>query len=345
MRAEPAKRKAGKLGENKLKCLVTGGSGFLGSHLVEALVKRGEQVRALVRPGSKTEHLDQLGIELSPGDLGDIHSLRNAAQNIDIVYHCAALAADWGSWEDFEDTNVVGTRNLLQAALERGVDKFIHVSTTDVYGYPDSPVDETAPFRFRGWPYGDTKIKAEVTVWEYHRQHGLPITIIRPLNIYGPRSMTFVLEISELLNKNGMVHIGNGLKSAGLVYVTNVVDVILLAADNDISVGQAYHAYDGSGITWPQYINRLADIIGAAHPRIVIPYRPAYLTGWLMEKIYGALRIENRPLLTRMAVELVGTDQGFSIEKAQRDLNYTPNIDFEEGMQHVKDWLLQIGYI
>ena len=138
----------------------------MGSHLVEALVKRGEQVRALVRPGSKTEHLDQLGIELSHGDLGDIHSLRNAAQNIDIVYNCAALAADWGSWDDFEDTN-----------------------------------------------------------------------------------------------------------------------------------------------------------------------------------IYGALRIANRPLLTRMAVELVGTDQGFSIEKAQRDLNYTPNVDFEEGMQHVKDWLLQIGYI
>jgi len=86
-------------------------------------------------------------------------------------------------------------------------------------------------------------------------------------------------------------------------------------------------------------------IIGAAHPPIVVPYRAAYLTGWLMEKIYGALGVTKRPLLTRMAVELVGTDQGFSIEKAQRDLNYAPNVDFEEGMQHVKDWLLQIGYI
>ena len=312
---------------------------------METLVRRGEQVRVLVRSTSKTEHLEPLGVELFPGDLGDIHSLRNATQDIDIVYHCAALAADWGSWEEFYKINVTGTRNLLQAALERRVDKFIHISTTDVYGFPDSPVDETAPFRFRGWPYGDTKIRAEETVWEYYRQKGLPISVVRPLNIYGPRSTTFVLEIAELLKKGSMVHIGNGLKSAGLVYVTNVVDIILLTTGNDISIGQAYHASDGSNVTWHQYVNRLADIIGAPHPRITLPYRPAYIIGWLMEKIYGTLAVENRPLLTRMAVELVGTDQNFSIEKAQKDLNYRPIVDFEKGMQHVKDWLFQIGYI
>ena len=317
----------------------------MGSHLVEALVKRGEQVRVLVRPTSKTEHLEQLGVELYLGDLDDIHSLRRATQDIDIVYHCAALAADWGSWEKFDKINVAGTRNLLQAALGRRVDKFIHISTTDVYGYPNSPVDETAPFRFRGWPYGDTKIKAEETVWEYYHQKGLPISVVRPVNIYGPRSTTFVLEIAGLLKKKGMVHIGNGLKSAGLVYVTNVVDVMLLVADNDISIGQAYHASDGSNVTWPQYVNRLADIIGAPHPRISIPYRPAYIIGWLMEKIYRTLAVKTRPLLTRMAVEFLETDHGFSIEKSQKDLNYTPIVDFEEGMQHVKDWLLQIGFI
>jgi len=317
----------------------------LGGHLTETLVKRGEQVRVLVRSTSKTDHLEPLGVELFHGDLGDIHSLRNATQDIDIVYHCAALAADWGSWEEFHKINVTGTRNLLQAALEKRVNKFIHISTTDVYGYPDSPVDETAPFRFRGWPYCDTKIKTEETVWEYYHQKGLPISVVRPLNIYGPRSTTFVLEIAELLKKGSMVHIGNGLKSAGLVYVTNVVDLILLTAGNDISTGQAYHASDGSNVTWRQYINRLADIIGAPHPRITLPYRPAYIIGWLMEKIYGTLAVKNRPLLTRMAVELVGTDHNFSIEKAQNDLNYKPNVDYEKGMKHVKDWLFLIGYI
>jgi nucleoside-diphosphate-sugar epimerase len=328
-----------------MRCLVSGGSGFLGSHLVEALVRRGDRVRVLVRRTSKTEHLEKLGVELSTGDLSEIHSLRNATQDIDKVFHCAALAADWGRWQDFEMTNVAGTRNLLRAALDRGVDKFIHISTTDVYGYPNSPVDETASFRFRGWPYGDTKIKAEQAVWEYHQGHGLPISIIRPINIYGPRSETFVLEIAQLLKKGSMVHIGKGLKSAGLVYVSNVVDVILLAADKDISIGQAYHASDGSNVTWPQYVNLLADIIGAPHPRISIPYRPAYFIGWLMEKIYGVLGTKSRPLLTRMAVELVGTDQGFSIEKAQKDLDYAPSVDFDDGMRRVANWLDQIGFI
>ena len=142
-----------------------------------------------------------------------------------------------------------------------------------------------------------------------------------------------------------MVQIGSSLKPSGLVYVANVVDVILLAADNDISIGEAYHAADNTNVTWPQYVNRLADIIDAPHPRISIPYRPAYAIGWLMEKFYGFLAVKTRPLLTRMAVELIGTNQGFSFEKAQKDLNYTPRIGFEEGMQHVKDWLIQIGYI
>jgi nucleoside-diphosphate-sugar epimerase len=332
-------------GRQKMKNLVTGGSGFLGSHLVEALINRGEQVRVLVRSTSKMDHLEPLGIELCYGDLKDIQSLRSAVQDIDRVYHCAAQVADWGRWDQFEKSNVIGTRNILQAALEKRVDKFIHVSSTDVYGLPDSPVDETAPFHLRGWPYCDTKIEAEEMVWKYYHQKGLPISVVRPQNIYGPRSRTFVLDIANLLRKKSMVHIGNGLKSAGLVYVTNVVDVILLAASKDIGTGQAYNASDGTNATWRQYLNRLADIIGVPNPTITLPYRPAYFIGWFMEKVYGSLAFKKRPLITRMAVELLGTNQNYSIKKAEKDLDYKPNVDFETGMKHVRDWLLKIGYI
>jgi len=175
--------------------LITGGSGFLGSQLTEAMVARGEIVRALVRPLSNTSLLENLGVELIRGDLTDPSSLKKAVQGVERVYHCAALAADWGPWKDFRAANVTGVYNILEAAMEAGVDKIIHVSTTDVYGHPNRYVRESAPYRSRGWPYGDTKIEGEKIVWDYHREHDLSITIVRPVSIYGPRSVTFVIEI------------------------------------------------------------------------------------------------------------------------------------------------------
>jgi nucleoside-diphosphate-sugar epimerase len=234
---------------------------------------------------------------------------------------------------------VTGLWSLLDAATAVGVRRFIHVSTSDAYGYPDTPVDETAPYRLRGWPYGDTKIAGERLVWAYHHEHGLPITIVRPVTVYGPRSIPFVVEIVALLKRGSMAYIGDGRKPAGLAYVTNVVDLLLRAADSERSQGQAYNASDGLNITWRQYVGRLAAIVGAPNPRLVIPHRPAYLAGWAMERSYAALRIRTRPLLTRLAVELMGTDQSFTVAKARGELGYEPAVDFAEGMRRVEVWL------
>ena len=328
-----------------MKNLVTGASGFLGSHVVDGLLGRGEEVRALVRETSDTAYLTSLGVELAVGNLGDGQSVLKAAKGVDRIYHCAALSADWGTWEEFTASNVTGVQNVLEAALIASVEKLVHVSTTDVYGYPDAPVDETAPYRARGFPYNNTKIEGEKLVWQYHRKKGLPITVVRPVSIYGPRSVSFVIEIVDLLKTGDMVHIAKGIKPAGLAYATNVVDLMLLAADNPKSVGQAYNACDGSSVGWREYVNRLADIVGVKHPGIVIPYRLAYFVGLLMEKIYVMFGKKDRPLLTRTVVEIFGTSQGFSIEKARRELGYEPKVDFEEGMKRVESWLKEAGRI
>ncbi len=325
--------------------LVTGGSGFLGSHLVEALVARAEEVRVLVRSTSDVTRLEELGVDLVTGDLSDPASLQAAARGVERIYHCAALASDWGTWETFRAANVTGVRNVLEAALAAGVHKFIHVSTTGVYGHPDYPADETAPYRQRGWPYGDTKIEGEQLVWAYYQEYGLPVTVARPASIYGPRSVTFVTDFVELLQQRSLPHIGRKQKPAGLAYVTNVVDFLLLIADSEQSVGEAYNVSDGLDISWRQYVNRLAEMVGAPQPRLMIPYRLAYLVGWLMEQSYRMLRIRQRPLLTRLAVELLGTTQGFPIDKARRQLGYEPRVGFEEGMDRIKAWLRQTGTI
>jgi nucleoside-diphosphate-sugar epimerase len=325
--------------------LVTGGSGFLGSHLVEALVARGEDVRVLVRPASQTAHLEKLGVELAGGDLTDPLSLASATQGVARIYHAAALAADWGPATEFQAANVTGVQNLLAAASAAGVKRFIHISTTDVYGHPDYPAAESAPFRVRGWPYGDTKIASEQLIWAYHHEQGLPVTVVRPVNIYGPRSGSFVLDIVDLLRQGSMVHIGRHKKPGGITYVTNVVDLILRAADSQKSIGQAYNACDGSDLCWRDYVNRLADMVSVSHPRIVVPYRLAYAAGWAMEKLYSARNSERRPLLTRMAVDLFGTDQGFPIDKARRELGYEPQVNINEGMERIELWLREIGVL
>ncbi len=326
------------------KTLVTGGSGFLGSHLVDRLSALGENVRVLVRPTSNIEHLKKVkNVELMFGDLGDVRSLEKATAGIEYIFHCAALASDWGSWNDFYHVNVKCLHNLLNVLVNGNIKRLIHISTTDVYGYPDYPAYEDTPYNSRGIPYCDTKIEGEKLVWEYFKKHGLPVTVIRPVNIYGPRSITFGYDITKLLKEGSMVHISNGNKPAGLAYVGNVVDAIISSLENKKSIGMAYNISDGSDITWKQYVNYLAKITDNPRPKIVIPYKIAYFSGWLMEKYYSHFPIKGKPLLTRMAAELFGTNQGFPIEKARRELGYDPKVGFGEGMYRVKMWLEGIG--
>src|SRR6056297_1321644 len=126
--------------------LVTGGSGFLGSHLLDSLSSLGENVRVLVRPTSNIEHLKTLkSVELLYGDLGDIQIFKRAVAGTEYIFHCAALASDWGNWNNFYYVNVECLRNLLNVTVENtasAIKRFVHISTTDVYGYPDYPADE-----------------------------------------------------------------------------------------------------------------------------------------------------------------------------------------------------------
>ncbi len=329
-----------------MKTLVTGATGFLGSHLVEALVGRGEEVRALVRPTSQVERLRALDVELVQGDLADAGSLPAAVAGVGRIFHCAALVGDWGSWDDFRRTNVQGVRNLLEAASRTDLSRFVHVSTTDVYGYPGGTgCDESHPYRKRGFPYGDTKIEGEQEVWRYHREKGLPVTVVRPVNIYGPRSKTFVLEFVEVLKDGYMLYVDGGRHVAGLCYVDNLAQAMILAGERPESIGQAYNVSDGSDVTWRQYVTALAAILGVKPFNVSLPHGLIYAVAGVMEAVAGLIRTENRPLLTRTAVELLGTDQNFPIDKARRELGYEPQVGFEEGMDRVAAWLRAEGYI
>jgi len=327
-----------------VKSLVTGASGFIGSHLAEALAATGDRVRALVRPTADTNRLERLGVELCPGDLTEPASLERAVAGVERVFHCAAVVADWEPRNLSARVNVEGSAALAEAALQAGVRKFVYLSTTEVYGHPDARVSEDAPYRYRGWPYCDTKIEAEKRIWEYHRR-GLPATVLRPATVWGPRSKSVVVEFVELLRSGQMMLIDRGRKTAGLCYVTDLTDVMRLVGQPEVGLGRVYNVADGAATTWAEFVNGLAALLGLPPVRASIPRALAYPAGWLMEQWAGLLGAGHRPLLTRMAVEFVGTHQGFSSARAQRELGWQPRVFLAEGLRRVGEWLREDGYI
>ena len=319
--------------------LVTGASGFLGGRLAQVLVARGETVRILARPSSDTRHLAGLPLEIVQGDLAATASLAAAVKGVTHIYHCAACSTDWAPWDVFYAANVAGVRNLLDAALQvNSLQRFLHVSTTDVYGYPAVPCDESHPLTDVGLPYNRTKCQGEECVWEASRR-GLPVTVVRPATIYGPRSKDFVIEIAKLIRQGTMAVVDGGRSPGGFCYVDNAVDAIIRAATLPGALGRPYNLSDGTGETWRRYIDALADGLGERRPWINIPSTVAFPLARSIESTHRLLRLPGRPLLTRNAVYLLCRNQEYPIEAARRDLGFSPAVSFDEGVAQTVNWL------
>ncbi|HEV2711130.1 MAG TPA: NAD-dependent epimerase/dehydratase family protein [Edaphobacter sp.] len=329
--------------------LVTGASGFLGGRLAEVLAGENEQVTVLARPSSDLRHLSAISPErlrVVRGDLTDRESLLEAVRDVTHIYHCAAASTDWASMEVYFGSNVRGTEMLLAAAIEaRQLQRFIHVSTTDVYGYPAVPCAEAGEVRDVGLPYNRTKILAEEAVWRAS-DAGLPVTVLRPATIYGPRGKAFVTDIAELLRKGQMAYIDGGRATGGFLYVDNAVDAMIAAARSSMAIGQVYNLSDGTGATWKTYLKALADGLGCKPPWINLPYGGAMAIAASMEAPYHWMkRLPGRPMLTRHAVFLLGRDQEFLNSKARAELGFVSRVSMEEGMARSVAWVKGLGNI
>lgn len=320
--------------------LVTGAGGFIGGHLARRLAERGHRVRVLVRPGSDRAAFEDTAADIAVGSLDDPESLRRATAGVRHVYNCAGRSADWGPWEDFRTANADGPRNIVEAAHHAGtVERVLHVSTTDVYGYPKRPCDETTPPKDIGLPYNRSKVLGERAVREAARRTGVPVTVVRPVSVYGPGSKDFVIEIAHLLLRKQMVHIRGGEVPAGLLYVGNAVDAMICAAASERTADRAYNLRDPEPTTWRRYVAALAEGLGVEPPRLNLPTPVATAVATVSEKLYGALNIRSRPVLTRHAVHLFDRDQSYPIDRAQQDFGFKSEVDFEEGVRRTVAWL------
>lgn len=319
-----------------MTALVTGGSGFLGGRLVQLLAERGAAVRALVRDGSDVRHLSAPGIKLTSGSLTDRESLAAAVRGVSHIYHCAACSTDWARWDVYYEANVAGVRNLLDAAsCEPSLERFVHVSTTDVYGYPRVPCDESGTLMDVGLPYNRTKLLGETLV----REASLPWTVLRPATIYGPRGKAFASDIAGLLRQGMMAVIEGGRSRGGFCYVDNAAQAIIDASASPTTQKRLYNLTDGTGVTWRQYVDALAHGLGTRRAWINLPGSLAFAVARAMEAPYRFLRAPGRPLLTRHAVYLLACDQEFPADAARHDFGFHPSVSFEEGVARTVAWL------
>lgn len=323
--------------------VVTGATGYIGSRLTKRLLgTSGGRVRAFVRDPSKAQGLEQEGAEIAVGDLTDPHSLSKAVQGAASVYHCAACVDEQAPPDELWAVNVDGTRNLVQAALDAGAQRLIHLSSCAVYGSAQLlAIDEETPIRTGASPYHDSKVGAEEVVWAA-RQAGLPITIARPSQVYGPGSPNFTIRPIEAIRSGKMILIDGGRYLCKPVYIDNLLDGLQVLGDHPQALGQAFNLVDGYAIPWRLFFGAYAHMLGRDHLPSV-PFPIAWLAAWA-EEIRGMLKGQ-RPTLTRRTVKSLRSTNAFSNQKARRVLGWVPAVGFEEGMRRTHAWLTDAGYL
>ncbi len=337
-------RSVSRLGE--APCLVTGASGFIGGRLAARMADEGRPVRCLVRPSSDTAALTALGLPVVRGELNDRASLDAAAEGCTGVVHCAALVSDWAGVAEIRAANVTGTANLLGAATRAGVSRFVHMSTTDVYGHPQrrGVQEDFEEGGFANW-YAQSKLEAEDQVRRAAKT-GLAAVVLRPATVYGPGSTDVIGEIAKAIRGGHMLLIARGRTIVGLCYVENLLDAILLSLDADAYAvaGRAFNVSDELDVTWARLTADLAAGLGCRPPRLSLPYAPASALALGLEQGYRLLRratgVSLPPLLSRQAVQVLGRDQDFSAAALRDALGWQPRVGYEQGLAATLAWLL-----
>lgn len=258
------------------KILVTGADGFIGSHLVERLVKIGYNVKAFVMYNSFNSWgwLDQFdeemkkSIEVVSGDIRDPFLVNSEIKDCDIVFHLAALIAIPFSYNapfSYIDTNINGTLNVVQSAKENNLKKVIHTSTSEVYGSAQYvPINEDHPLSGQS-PYAASKIGADQIAMSFHKSFGVPVSIIRPFNTYGPRQSNRAIIptiITQILSGEKKIKVGNISPTRDFSYVDDTVNGFIAALNSDNSIGEVINLGAGFEISIKKTIDLIIEIMG-----------------------------------------------------------------------------------
>lgn len=296
--------------------LITGATGFVGSHLLTRLMQDGWKVRTLVRDTTKRSTSAAEMPEIVVGDLSNPEILATAVRDVDTVFHCAANVATWASDANYTEVNALGAERLLTAIIQnnRSVKHIVHLSTVDVYRFPKTPANEQTPLGCEQFGYGRSKLQGEITLARRAHDEGIPLTVIRPCNIIGPRSQ-FIARIGSALSSGVMLTVDGGKQHAGLLSVDNLIDCMIWAATTDISKGQTYNLRDPAEITWADFISLFRTEIKGNGLVVNLPFSVADPIAHALSFINNTFMPNVEPLLHPLIVRIFGRTCGHSIEK------------------------------
>jgi 2-alkyl-3-oxoalkanoate reductase len=319
--------------------LVTGAAGFLGSHTVDELLGKSQSVRGLVRKPEQAEALRQRGAEASVGDVRDRGAVESAVRGAEVVYHCAAAVGAHYSKEEIYAINLDGVRNVLDALRAAGKGRMVLVSSVNVLGIRDfENATEDMPCRRAGEPHADVKIDAEQLALDYHRRHGVEVTIIRPALIYGPGEKN-IPRLLDVIRRGKFAYIGSRDNVIPMVHVGDVVQAMLLAAAAPAAIGRIYHVTDGQRTTASQFIEYLAELIHASPPQKVLPYYVPYAACLVFEWLKRLRATKGSGPINRVGLRFLGTSRSVDIGRAIKELGYSPRVAFREGMADTVRWI------
>jgi nucleoside-diphosphate-sugar epimerase len=327
---------------NGRTAFVTGGSGFIGGRLIRRLVSEGWKVRALARSRSSSDAVAAAGAEPVTGDLDDVAAMRRGAEGCDVTFHGAAHLGEWGNRSDFERVNVGGTRNVIAASRDTGVQRFVHIGTEAalIAGQPLVNVDESAPLRPDSSAlYCATKAMAEQVVRGANGD-GIETVVVRPRLVWGPGDTTIVPSLIEAIEKGRFSWIGGGRHLTSTTHVDNVVEGLMLGASRG-RPGDAYFVTDGEPVVFRHFITELVATRGIEMPGRNMPVPVAKAAAGASETIWRAFHLKGSPPVTRLAVWLSSLECTIDISRARAELGYEPVRGIEEGMAELRSAELQ----
>jgi len=327
-----------------VKTLVTGGTGFTGSHLVRRLLQEGHEVVVLDnQPGLFAEELAALGAEVVIGSITDEALLDRLTAGAEYVQHLAAAFRKINVPKKvYWDVNVEGTRKVLDAAKKHGVKRVVYCSTQGVHGHVDNPPgDEDSPIEPEDY-YQYTKWEGERVCHEFMAE-GMEISIVRPTAIYGPGDPGRFLLLFKMSKDGRFLMFGNGKTTYHPVYIDNLVDLFLLAADHPAAVGRTYLGADEHYYTLNDLVKAVGRAMGIDVKIWHLPFRPLWLAAVLVEAVCWPLRIS--PPLFRRRVDWFRQVRAFKIDKAREELGYEARVGIDEGLAATYRWYVEKGYL